>query len=77
MVIVPMLGFDQMGHRLGYGAGFYDHFLALTRPACLKIGICFSQGQLASPLPAEAHDVPLDFVVTDQEIIRFNNNFAI
>jgi 5-formyltetrahydrofolate cyclo-ligase len=77
MVIVPMLGFDAHGHRLGYGAGYYDQFLALTRPTCIKIGVCFALGQLGHPLPAEAHDVPVDFVVTEHNIIRFNPNFQI
>jgi 5-formyltetrahydrofolate cyclo-ligase len=77
MVIVPMLGFDNRGHRLGYGAGYYDQFLALTRPACIKIGICFEAGHLTTALPNEPHDIPLDFVVTEQAIMRFNPNFAI
>ncbi|MEM7036611.1 MAG: 5-formyltetrahydrofolate cyclo-ligase [Bacteroidota bacterium] len=41
MVLIPMLGFDLDGNRIGYGAGHYDRFLSLTRPQCLKIGICF------------------------------------
>jgi 5-formyltetrahydrofolate cyclo-ligase len=76
MVIVPLLGFDDRGHRLGYGAGYYDRFLALTRPACIKIGICFETGHVPT-LPNEPHDIPLDFVVTEQTIIRFNPNFPI
>lgn len=77
MVIVPLLAFDDSGQRLGYGAGYYDRFLALTRPACIKIGLCFDNGHLKEPLPAEPHDIPLDFVVTESNIIRFNPNFQI
>jgi 5-formyltetrahydrofolate cyclo-ligase len=77
MVMVPLLAYDLQGNRLGYGAGHYDQFLALTRPACIKIGLCFQSGQLPEPLPVEAHDVPLDFVVTENTIIRFNPNFQI
>ncbi|MEY3444439.1 MAG: hypothetical protein RLZZ519_2720 [Bacteroidota bacterium] len=77
MVIVPLLAFDDFGQRLGYGAGYYDRFLALTRPSCIKIGLCFDAGYQSTPLPAEAHDIPLDFVVTESNILRFNPNFAI
>lgn len=40
MVLVPMLIFDKRGHRVGYGKGFYDKFLATTRLDCKRIGIC-------------------------------------
>jgi 5-formyltetrahydrofolate cyclo-ligase len=75
MVIVPLLGFDERGHRLGYGAGYYDRFLALVRPTCIKIGLCYSAGNLKSALPVEPHDVPLDFIVTELASYRFNPNF--
>lgn len=40
IVLVPMLIFDRSGHRVGYGKGFYDKFLATTRPDCQRVGIC-------------------------------------
>jgi 5-formyltetrahydrofolate cyclo-ligase len=40
IVLVPMLIFDKNGHRVGYGKGFYDKFLATTRPDCRRVGIC-------------------------------------
>ena len=40
MVLVPMLIFDKRGHRVGYGKGFYDKFLATTRSDCKRVGIC-------------------------------------
>lgn len=76
MVLVPMLAFDNQGNRLGYGAGYYDKFLQFTRPNCLKIGLCFENGHL-DQLPSEPHDIPLDFVVTESTILRFNPNLAI
>jgi 5-formyltetrahydrofolate cyclo-ligase len=39
VVLVPLLVFDQRGHRVGYGGGFYDRFLAQCRPDCQKIGL--------------------------------------
>ena len=77
MVLVPMLAFDEEGNRLGYGAGYYDKFLSMVRPNCVKIGLCFEMGRQATLLPAEEHDVKLDFVVTEQGIQRFNPNFQI
>lgn len=77
MVIVPLLAFDERGQRLGYGAGYYDRFLALTRPTCIKIGLCFESGHQSTELPSESHDIPLDFVVTESNIYRFNPNFPI
>ncbi len=41
LVIVPLVIFDKQGHRVGYGKGFYDQFLAACRPGCQKIGLSF------------------------------------
>lgn len=72
MVIVPMLGFDDHGHRLGYGKGYYDRFLSQLRPDCPKIGVCFELGHLSEPLPSEPHDVPLNFVITEEKVYDFS-----
>lgn len=61
--LVPGLVFDQNGHRLGYGGGFYDAFLAFY-PG-YKLGLARSWQVSGNPLPAEAHDVPLDAVVSE------------
>lgn len=39
VVLVPLLAFDWQGHRVGYGKGYYDRFLAGCRPDCLKVGL--------------------------------------
>jgi 5-formyltetrahydrofolate cyclo-ligase len=65
MVLVPMLAFDRFGHRVGYGGGYYDKFLAQIRPDCLRIGLCFDMGYIESELPAQPHDVPLHGVLTE------------
>ena len=41
IVLVPALAFDRNGHRIGYGKGFYDRFLAKCRPDCLKVGLSY------------------------------------
>ena len=64
-----MLGFNSKAlHRIGYGGGYYDKFLA-TQPQAQKIGVCFEQGKLAQ-IPAELHDIPLDVIITENHIYR-------
>ena len=64
VVVVPMLGFDPKTlHRIGYGGGYYDKFLA-TQTQAQKIGVCFEQGRVYT-LPAASHDVALDKVITE------------
>jgi 5-formyltetrahydrofolate cyclo-ligase len=41
IVLVPLLCFDAGGHRVGYGKGYYDRFLAKCRPGCVKLGLSF------------------------------------
>ena len=67
VVIVPGLAFDPEGNRLGYGAGFYDRFLAQHRiaaPHGRAIGICFDF-QVLVEIPITPHDVPVSMVITD------------
>ena len=67
VILVPMLGFEPKTlHRIGYGGGYYDKFLA-TQPKARKIGVCFEAGKTAH-LPTESHDIPLDTVVTEQKV---------
>ena len=64
LILVPGLAFSPAGHRLGYGAGYYDRLLALPgHPPTL--GACF-QALLLDDLPHQPHDRPVDFLVTDQ-----------
>jgi 5-formyltetrahydrofolate cyclo-ligase len=72
-VLVPLVGFDDSGHRLGMGAGFYDrHFARLRgsrqwrRPRL--IGVAYAAQQV-SQLPAQAHDIGLDRIVTERAVI--------
>ncbi len=71
LVIVPLLCFDESGHRVGYGKGFYDRFLARCRPDCLKVGV-----SLFPPVAAidDIHDldVPLDLCITPDRTYRFD-----
>jgi len=73
LVLVPLLGFDRRGHRLGSGGGYYDRtfsFLqAATRPTQpLLVGIGYSFAEQPG-LPDQAWDVKMDFVATERELI--------
>ncbi|HEX4985985.1 MAG TPA: 5-formyltetrahydrofolate cyclo-ligase [Burkholderiales bacterium] len=63
-LLIPALGFDEQGYRLGYGGGYFDRTLALCRPQPLKIGVAFELSRMASIHP-QCHDVPMDFIVTE------------
>ena len=71
ILLVPLLAFDRQMYRLGYGGGFYDRALARLRrerPQTLAFGLAFGE-QEAAPLPREAHDQPLDGVLTPAGLI--------
>ena len=73
VALIPLVGFDEFGTRLGNGAGFYDRLLARrigTRGAPLLVGIAF-ECQRCPRLPAAVHDVPLDAVITERGIQLF------
>lgn len=69
VVFVPLLAYDKKGNRTGYGKGFYDGFLANTQPETLFIGLSFFEPE--DSVPAEAHDVPLDYCITPNKIYKF------
>ncbi|MGZ3796035.1 MAG: 5-formyltetrahydrofolate cyclo-ligase [Pseudobdellovibrionaceae bacterium] len=69
-ILVPGLGFNKKGHRLGKGRGFYDRALADYQGP--KVGICFACQVFEQDLPEEQHDIRVDVLVTEKEIIHCN-----
>ena len=67
-ILVPAVAFDRRGYRVGYGGGYYDRFLPELRGRAVRVGLAFAC-QLVDSVPAGAHDVPVDFIVTETEII--------
>ena len=65
LLLVPCVGYGPKGVRLGYGGGFYDRTLATLAPRPVTVGLAFSHGYVPW-LDAEAHDVPLDTILTDE-----------
>jgi 5-formyltetrahydrofolate cyclo-ligase len=70
ILIVPLLAFDRSGHRIGYGAGYYD--MTITRLRAMKpitaIGIAFAAQEI-DKVPTTPRDAALDLVLTEREII--------
>ena len=75
LLLVPLLAFDRDGYRLGYGGGYYDRYLSEhRRKRTIKaIGIAY-EGQAVDELPRESFDEPLDAVVTETRVQRFERN---
>ncbi len=67
-VLVPGAAFSRTGARLGLGAGFYDRFLSEKAPQAQRIAVAFSC-QLMEDIPVEAHDVKMQWIVTEKERI--------
>jgi 5-formyltetrahydrofolate cyclo-ligase len=69
LLLVPLLAFDRNGHRLGYGGGFYDRTLFAYRSGAAHriraIGLAYAAQEMEG-LPAEAHDMKLDGVLTER-----------
>jgi len=71
LMVLPGVGFDRGGHRLGYGRGFYDRLLGglERRPHLAGLGF---EIQVVDRLPRDPHDVRLDLLVTEMHVWRFS-----
>ena len=70
VLLVPLLGFDRTGNRIGYGKGYYDYTLAALRaknPKLLAIGLAYAEQEIH--ITPNAHDQPLNIVVTPRETL--------
>ena len=75
IVLVPLAAFDRLGHRIGYGAGHYDRTLAHLHKSkgFAAIGLAFAAQQVKA-VPALAHDVALDYVLTETRVFDFRSS---
>ncbi len=71
LVIVPLLIFDRLGHRVGYGKGFYDRFLQECNPSTLKIGLCDFE-PVEQITDVFEQDIALDFCITPKKTYSFD-----
>jgi 5-formyltetrahydrofolate cyclo-ligase len=70
VVFIPLLAYDKLGNRVGYGKGFYDRFLAKCKPETLKIGLSFFEAENEISDVNES-DIKLDYCVTPNKIYTF------
>lgn len=73
LIIIPGLGFDAAGNRLGRGGGFYDRFLTRLARPCVKVALAFDE-QIVDDVPMEAHDIAVDIVITDRRVVRMGRS---
>jgi 5-formyltetrahydrofolate cyclo-ligase len=68
-LLVPLVGFDERGYRLGYGGGYYDRTLASfpTRPLAIGVGYELARLETIHPQP---HDIPMSIIVTEGRVLR-------
>jgi 5-formyltetrahydrofolate cyclo-ligase len=74
IMLVPLAAFDRLGHRIGYGAGHYDFTLAHLRKVkpIIAVGLAFAAQEIKA-VPALAHDVALDYVLTENKTFDFRS----
>jgi 5-formyltetrahydrofolate cyclo-ligase len=72
ILIVPLAAFDRHGHRIGFGAGYYDMTIAAlrARKKVTAVGIAFAAQEIER-VPATERDARLDFMLTEREVIEF------
>lgn len=69
VVLVPCVGFTRSGHRLGYGGGYFDRWLA-AHPQVTAVGVAWAVGEVAeADFVAESHDQGLSFLVTEKGVV--------
>ncbi|HVC27823.1 MAG TPA: 5-formyltetrahydrofolate cyclo-ligase [Nitrososphaerales archaeon] len=68
LVLVPLVAWDEKGHRLGYGAGYFDRALEGAR-RITKVGLAL-ESQRLTRIPESRYDVPLDVIVTERRVVR-------
>ena len=74
VMLVPLAAFDRLGHRIGYGAGHYDHTFAHLRrsKSVTGVGLAFAAQEIKA-VPALVHDVALDYVLTEKRMFDFRS----
>jgi 5-formyltetrahydrofolate cyclo-ligase len=70
LIIVPGVGFDLTGRRIGHGKGYYDNLLKKSK--AVHIGLAF-EFQIVDEIPTENHDIPVDIIITEGRIINCRN----
>ena len=69
LIVIPGVAFDKEGYRIGTGFGFYDKLLRKVSSKMPLIGFCFEEN-LVERLPAESHDIKMNIVITDKQVVK-------
>lgn len=67
LIVIPGVGFDIKGHRMGYGKGYYDRLLQKSK--AVHIGLAFDL-QIVDMIPSESHDIPVEIIITESRVIK-------
>ncbi len=71
VIVVPGVGFDLRGNRVGYGQGYYDKFLQNT--SAIRVGLAY-RFQVVEEMPLDTHDVPMNYIITEEGIVECKND---
>ena len=69
VILIPSIGLDNNGNRIGYGYGFYDKYL--TKNESTKIALTYSK-QIVKSIPNSEHDIKMDWIVTETDVIKIS-----
>lgn len=75
LIVVPGVAFDLQGHRIGFGKGYYDRCLSQRGRHATLVGICHDF-QLIERIPAEGHDISMQYIVTEHRLITIEGEYA-
>jgi len=70
VIVTPAVAVDRAGRGVGYGGGFYDRFLPRTRASAARVAVVLAAQLVDGDLPAGSFDLPVDVIVTPDEVIR-------
>ncbi len=76
LLLLPLLAFDALGHRLGYGAGYYDRTVAALREdrKIRAVGVAYDDQEVGA-VPTDGYDQPLDAIITDRRTMWFDKAY--
>jgi 5-formyltetrahydrofolate cyclo-ligase len=69
-LLIPLVGYDKAGFRLGYGGGYYDRTLATLNPQPRKIGVAYADCALDTIEPQD-HDIRMDVLITERGVTQY------
>lgn len=73
IMLMPGLAFDELGHRLGYGGGYYDRYLKRYQSNFLKVALAYDF-QIVEEIPCEIHDQMVDWIITENRVIEIEQH---